>query len=194
MKEIPLEAHQAALPASVLCRAHVRSEGLGTWWGLQPEVCFLREVMSKSRRTWRKAREYPNDGSFSFFDQIVSDLTNCDSTNWNERLVYFLILSVKITQPSVLSFLVWLNFCHYYCVFKTPRSGAVRYSLTYLYCCHWERRGILCFSTCLNFSRKKNQFPWGTVNTLSFSNAELVLSLTDSLCLGIAQQIFSEVA
>lgn len=175
----------------LLCSAEpmLGERGWG-WWGLQPEVCFLREVMSKSRGTWgipgrRKAREYPNGGSFLFFDQIVSDLTNYDSTNWNECLVYLLILSVKITQPSVLS---------YYCIFKSPRSGAVCYSLPYLYCCHWVYQGILCFSTCLNFSRKKKQFLWGTAKTFSFSNAELVLSLTDTLCLGIAQQIFSEVA
>lgn len=74
-------------------------------------------------------------------------------------------------------------FCLYIgcCIIWRPRSGVNCYKFSYLQRCRWECQGIPWCSTCLNFRGNKYKIPLDTIKTSGLDNAELVLSLKDSL-------------
>lgn len=187
----------------VLCRAHVRRDSWGVKGIAARSTLSKREVMSKSRGTRRTSQqEYPKwcyllCDSFLFEGNLslVKLWVIHDLAEWNECFV-------SSCSPEMLCSNQFLPkshshlFCLYIhcCIFGSPRSGVEYYNLSYLQCCHWECQGILWCSTCLNFRGNKYKIPLGTIKTSGFNNAELVLSLNDSLSVGIAPQSFSEVA
>lgn len=173
---------------------------LAVWWELLPEAHFLKEKWcprtegSEGPEGRQKSTQNYATCSMTVCSSMETSLqSNCEgSMTWHSRMN---VLFLHAPQRCCVQFLPKSHshlFCLYIycCIFWSPRSGVERYNLTYLQCYHWECQGILWCSTCLNFRGNKYKTPLDTIKTSGFNNAELVLSLNDSLCVGIAPQSF----